>query len=173
MTRKTVKDGGAVFMSTAKLAAIRQDLERHKKSQAQVGLLGETAQRPQEFGEDQPLTNPEIGIRHEFGSPGEGIPQRSFLRMPLFSKLPAAIEKLGRDAWRKAIFEQGIVMALAQLAVLGEGVVMDAFATGGFGTWKPLSPRTIIFRRNKSNTILVDTAEMRQAVTSRVIDKSP
>lgn len=185
MTRKTVKDGGSVTMSTDKLAAISDDLKRHKKSVAQVGVLGSHSARSPFPGEETGLTNADIGKDHEFGNPNNVIdghpaplPQRSFLRMPLFSKLPDAINKLGRDKWRKLILEDGLIMALSNLAVLGEDVVQQAFETRGFGTWVPLAGITIRRKREKGRAadpvaILIDSAQLRQGVTSRVIDNSP
>lgn len=115
------------------------------------------------------------GINETTKKPSMNIPERSFLRMPLIVKLPDAILAQGRDLWRKAILNRGVTFALRNLGVLAESIVQDAFATGGFGAWAALSQSTINRRLKKSNgkigrmAILVDSAQLRQSVTSRVV----
>lgn len=185
---KTVanKPGGSVALNTDGLEQLRKQLADAPSKRVQVGVLGGKDARSGDESAGYVPGNAEIGLVHEFGvtagaspfkmpgvskqpvkSPGMNLPERSFLRMPLITKLPVAIVAQGKAAWRKAIVEKGVVFALKNLGVLAEGVVQDAFATGGFGTWPRLSKFTI--KKKGSAAILIDTAQLRQSVTSRVV----
>lgn len=176
---------GKVVLNTDGLDALRKELAAAKSKRVQVGVLGGKDARLGEGGGYVP-GNAEIGLVHEFGIIGgqspfkmKGVskqptkrasmnmPERSWLRMPLITRLPEAILEQGRAAWRRAILEKGVVYALRNLGVVAEGVIQDAFATGGFGTWAKLSRRTI--KKKGSAAILIDSAQLRQSVTSRVV----
>jgi hypothetical protein len=53
----------------------------------------------------------------------------------------------------------GVKSAVKLLGVMGEETVQEAFATGGFGQWPALRPRTI--QRKGSSRILIDSAQLR------------
>lgn len=186
MKKSVTTKGGKVSIDTGPLAALKAEIAANKGKRVHVGVLGGNDARAEEPGKYTP-GNAEIGKVHEFGmiggispvpNPGESkqpekkgrgvtIPERSFLRMPLMAHLPDAIKKTGKQFWRDSIVKDGIGKTLRRLGVLGEGVVQDAFATGGFGTWPKLSRRTI--KAKGSAAILIDTAQLRQSVTSRVV----
>ncbi len=169
-----------VTMNIGTLSALNAQLKGAGNMHVRVGILGEHVVRPVDakgharpratrFDRDwneEPITNPELGLIHEMGYPEGNIPARSFLRMPLATRLPAEIDKIGRAVWRSLILMKGLVPALKQLGVLGENVVQEAFQTGGFGKWRPLKPATI--RSKGSATILIDSAQMAKSVTSSV-----
>lgn len=186
MNQTVTKAGGSVRMNTDALGALRQELKKFASKRVHIGVLGGNDARSGDESKGYVPGNAEIGAIHEFGvtggvspfkqpgiskspvkNPNINLPERSFLRMPLITRLPEAIAAQGRAAWRKAILDKGVVFALKNLGVLAEGIVQDAFATGGFGTWAKLKKSTI--RRKGSDAILVDKAELRQSVTSRVI----
>jgi hypothetical protein len=110
-------------------------------------------------------TNAEIGAQHEFGDPANKVPMRSFLRMPLHSKIDKVLEgakeglesRIAKGKW-KEIFERLGISAVA--------VILEAFDTGGFGTWKRNSPFTI--ERKKSSSPLIDTGQLRRSITYKV-----
>lgn len=184
--------GGTVRMDTDQLQHLREELKKHAGAVVQIGVIGDT-QRFEELG-DTSLNNAELGMIHEFGVIGGmvkhrsrskerkvrrtwdqfkdvvNIPERSFLRMPLIRELPEAIYKMGKEFWRKLIIVKGVIPALKNLGILGEATVQDAFATGGFGQWAPLKPRTI--KRKGSSAILIDTAQLRQGIASRVVESA-
>ncbi len=56
--------------------------ELSKKPHVIVGIYGEKAleDKPNEDGSRSGVTNVEIATFHEFGAPGAGIPERSFIR---------------------------------------------------------------------------------------------
>lgn len=188
MNRTTKAGGGSVAIKTDALAALRAELEKNKSKRVQVGVLGGNDARSGDESGGYVAGNAEIGVAHEFGliggqlpqavrakaglskepaKSGRSLPERSFLRMPVITQLPEAIKAQGKENWRKAILQKGVVFALKNLGILAEGVIQDAFKTGGFGTWAKLKPATI--RRKKSDAILIDTAQLRQSITSRVV----
>lgn len=186
MNRVTTRPGGTVSVNTDGLGALREQMKAAASKRVHVGVLGGKDARNGDESAGYVPGNAEIGAIHEFGvvggaspfkqpgiskvpikRPHQNLPERSFLRMPLITKLPEAIAAQGRAAWRKAIVEKGVTFALRNLGVLAEGIVQDAFKTGGFGTWAKLKASTI--RRKGSAAILIDKAELRQSITSRVV----
>lgn len=157
----TSTKAGRVSLSLGPLEALRQQVKLLGPMRVKVGVLSRTDAR-----KEGTINNATLGAIHEFGSIEAGIPARSWLRMPLIQHLPEAIKVLGADHWRELVEKQGLVGALKELGFLGEMVVDDAFATGGFGQWARLKRATI--RRKKSAAILIDHGELRQAVTSEV-----
>lgn len=120
------------------------------------------------------LTNAQIGAIHEFGSPGDKIPERSFLRMPILSKLGDELKTIPGSDW-KNVFADGAEESqsgglIAVLRVVGQAavnVVQDAFNTGGFGRWAKLSKATIA--RKGSSEILIETTQLRRSITFAVV----
>jgi phage gpG-like protein len=54
---------------------------------------------------------------------------------------------------------------LKKVAVLAEGIVADAFASGGFGKWPPSD-----MTHKKNHQTLVETQQLRNSITSEVVD---
>lgn len=93
------------------------------------------------------------------------MPARSFIRMPLMQR-GEMIKKHVQKHLREHL-EQGDVKAiLDDIGIAGETAIQEAFETGGFGKWKPLSPRTV--KRKGSSAILIDKGLMRQAIDHRI-----
>lgn len=110
-------------------------------------------------------SNAAIGAIHEFG--GAKMPQRSFLRVPISENLGKRMESSGafdKDTLTNVIKEGSVIPWLKKIAVIAEAIVSDAFATGGFGKW----PAWSAGYKNEGNRLLVDTGQLRDAVTSEV-----
>ena len=124
-----------------------------------VGILGENAQKTEAGG----ATLGMIGAVHEFGTADGHIPKRSFILMPLQTRqqqIQAAVEPRF-----KGHLEKGDVHGIfVDIGISAEAQIQDAFDTGGFGTWRPLSERTI--EAKGSDSILIDTGALRKAVSS-------
>ena len=146
------------FSGFAKLRKQLHDLQTYK---AQVGLFENTAFRKPGRGEI--TDNPSLGLEHEFGNPMTNLHPRSFLQMPLEQHMGEVL----KFDWLRRIRATGVKSAVKLLGVLGEETVQEAFATGGFGQWPALKEETI--RRKGSSRILIDSAQLRKAVTSRVV----
>lgn len=130
------------------------------KYKVQIGIFGGKSSR-----KGGSLTNAEIGAIHEYGSISGDIPERSFLRIPIRFKAARIMKEAGKKFFElfsksnKKIFWQS-------LGIAAEGVVQEAFSTGGYGKWKELKEATV--KRKGSDAILIDSAQLRRAITSRV-----
>lgn len=111
------------------------------------------------------LTNAELGLVHELGSPSRGIPARSFLRMPLFLKQDDIIAEAAPLAKEK-MATGNLRGVLVVLGVTCENVIQDAFGSAGFGNWAPDSSATKA--RKGSAAPLIDSGQLRKAITSSV-----
>lgn len=112
-------------------------------------------------------SNATVGLTQEFGSVTKNIPARSFIRMPLDQK---------RDAIKKALAEEGgavingditATQAMERIGIEAEGIVSDAFETGGYGQWEANSPKTIASKGSAKP--LIDTGELAKSISSKVV----
>lgn len=130
--------------------------------QGRVGILGDGAKR-------EGTTNAEIGLKHEFGD-GE-LPQRSFLRVPVMERLEKYLSQNGlfdKSVIKKSLKDKSAMDIMKKIAVTAESIVLEAFATGGFGKWpKWRNPDY----KNNTGMILVDTQQLRNSITSEVKEK--
>lgn len=129
---------------------------------ARVGVLGDKDAR----SKGNATSNATIGAKHEFGDPAENLPMRSFLRVPISENMQPALDNsqaFDKDAAKKVIETGSIVEWVKKLGVLAEGIVADAFATGGFGKWKPSN-----MENKKNQQTLVETQQLRNSITSDV-----
>ena len=140
---------------------LRDKIRGMNGARAEVGFFKALAGRRNKRAQRN-LTNPKLAFWLEFGT--SKMPARSILRMPLMTKLFAAVK--GVD-WIGLIMRKGVGHALGVLGAKAEGVIHQAFKTGGWGMWRPLKKFTI--RRKGHATILVETRQLENAVTSRVI----
>jgi hypothetical protein len=131
-----------------------------------VGILGNKNTRSS-ITDSNTQTNSEIGAKHEFGSRMEGIPQRSFLRGPILQKAKEILADVVRYA-AADIREGSTRAALSKLGVACETVVGNAFDTGGFGQWKPLTNYTIERKIQHNPQPLINTRQLQRAITSVV-----
>jgi hypothetical protein len=136
--------------------------ELRKKFMVKVGVMGSKNARASKDFE----TNATIGARHEFGSASDGIPKRSFLKMPLDEKLPEELDEIGDDVFL-GLTENNIEEFYQKLGIKAEEIVQEAFNTGGFGKWTPLSEVTI--RKKGHDKILIDTVQLRRSISSEVV----
>lgn len=148
-----------------------------------VGILGEKA-AVNHKGSD--LTNAEIGAIQEFGSVTNNIPKRSFLAMPLETKLPQILRKKEvSKAFEKCLEEGNLDDFLEKLGEDCVGIVKDAFETGGYGTWEENAPITLTggWMRNKvtgevfhvkgklpETKPLINTRQLRDSITYEVTE---
>jgi hypothetical protein len=151
----------AVKLNLSGIRRLRELAAELNESSAQVGLFQDTAARNAKRGRID--DNPSLGKLMEEGSVLKNIPPRSFIAMPLTQHLGPTV---GQVNWFEKLLKIGTKRTLAFLGVIGEETIQEAFSTGGWGAWPKLHPRTI--RRKKSSAILIESAQMRKAVTSRV-----
>ena len=169
MNAKTISSGGRVTLNDTDLVALRKNLGELAKLRVKVGVLGPKAARADQGTVHNPegLNNAEIGLRNEFGVISERVPERSFIRMPLIVQLPKILKGGTAKQWIQTLIKQGPAYVMGSLGLAGEHAVQEAFATKGFGKWKPNAPLTVILKG--SARPLIDHGELRQAISSEVI----
>ena len=109
-------------------------------------------------------TNAEIGAAHEFGT--SKTPRRSFLRMPISENLEKFLQSAGafdKKTIEKVVKSGSLIEWMKQVGVTAEKVVQTAFATGGFGQWKPSN-----MKNKKIHLTLVESTQLRNSITSEV-----
>ncbi len=144
-------------LNTKKLDSLIKAFKNIPK--VRVGVLGDKNSRG---GGDK--TNADIGVIHEFGN--DGMPVRSFLRMPISDHLEEYLENSGDfdpDALKKVIAEQSLHEYMARIGRIAETVVAEAFASGGFGQWKPSN-----MEYKKVQQTLVESQKLRDSISSEV-----
>ncbi len=113
-------------------------------------------------------TNAGIGLIHEFGSYTKHIPERSFLRMPLKKKSGEMMKEVQRLIETELV-EGDVMPLLKKIGTVAEGAIGEAFATGGFGAWKPISKATE--KRKGTDAILIETSQLQRSITSVVVPR--
>lgn len=134
---------------------------------ARVGIIGEQAEIEHRGTH---LTNAEIGVIQEFGSITNGIPARSFLRMPVELKQKDIVDSMANPRTQNAFETGNIKRVYRDLGLYAEAVVKVAFGSGGYGQWAPNKPSTIA--QKGSDKPLIDTSQLRRSISSDVIKKS-
>ena len=136
-----------------------------------VGIVGTKPERSDS-------SNAEIGAAHEYGSVKHNLPARSFLRMPISTHLDEKI----KEAWmtdegtmRKVIESGSIMPWLEKIKLIAKGIVLEAFATEGWGHWAKWSAKYARRQESKMNSkktsgkgtdnkILDDTGQLKGAI---------
>jgi phage gpG-like protein len=176
------------------LEKLAKDL--NKKVSIRVGIIGDKAHQ---IHSDTNLTNADLGAIHEFGATinvtdkmrgwfwynygihksnkAINIPARSFLRMPLLSEegkkeiMKFANEWISSDSeLNKLAIDEKLFMTICEsVAVAAHLRVLNAFDTGGFGNWTPITAFSANRRRGAADSApLNDTGELRNSITYEV-----
>ena len=146
------------------LEKLLKALKTSSKPVARVGILGSKDTR------SSGASNATIGAVHEYGSFSRGIPQRSFLRVPISAGLQAKLQSSGmmtEEATKEVLKLGSVIPWLKKAAVAAEGTVLDAFDSEGPG-WAPWKDPNYT---NNANMILNDTGQLRDSITSDVKEK--
>ncbi len=172
---------GSWHMNLDKLQDLKESLKH--RPVVQVGVFQKKDAR-KETG----MTNATLAAIHEFGAPEHGLPARSVLRTPIAEHAKEIMESIKGKA--DMIVQATNIKSLWSLVgVAAEKVIEGAFQTGGYGKWAPDSYKTLmaklnrgkfrnlhrrkltiahIFAGNIGMGILIDTAQLKKAYTSRV-----
>lgn len=140
---------------------------KRKPPLCHVGILGSSERKPKE-GDKSVKSNAEVGAVHEFGAPARGIPQRSFLRVPISERLEKEMVSLNlmtTEKLKQVIKTGSLVPWMREVANAAVFVVMDAFQTGGFGKWPSWKGKNYT---NNTGQLLKDTLQLRDSITSEV-----
>ena len=135
---------------------------KSKSVTAKIGILGQKDSRTT-TEKNGTTSNATVGAAHEFGT--SKLPQRSFLRMPIAEMLPKKLEEAGAldENALKQVMKNGFGNYVEKIAILGVATVLEAFDTGGYGTWKPSD-----MERKKVKQTLVETQQLRDSISYEI-----
>lgn len=128
---------------------------------ARVGIQGVEAEQERGPG----LTNAGLAAVHEFGSPTQGIPERSFMRSAFDENTKRYQQEL--DALAKVALDGGNVEG--DLLVLGETVRADMIEKIRSSIPPPLQEATVA-RKKGEETPLIDTGQLMGSIRA-VVEK--
>lgn len=148
-----------VRINDAKLKEIVSELEMNKVS---VGIIGDAGMRTDSSG----VSTLEKGLKNEFGSISERIPERSFLRKPITAKLPEEKPKM-QNMLLGAVEDGEYKKFFQKVGNLGVRIVDDAFATRGFGRWAENSKKTLK-KKAPATEPLIWHGELRKSISYKV-----
>lgn len=145
-----------------RLKEVMRRAEQLNRMQLVVGIPSDENSRDESTG----ITNAELGAIHEFGVPEKNIPERSSMR----STASEESQNLGRLA-KIQISEclRGETSAHDAFATVGaylQGKIVDKITDGDF---EPNTEATV--KRKKSSKPLIDTGQLRGAITYEVREK--
>ncbi len=152
--RVIVKDRG--------LNTILRNMGTFDGMQVRVGIQGPEAGAI-EHGESD-LSNVELGVIHEFGASGAGIPERSFVRATFDARVRAWTRLLGKVAQK--IYDTSPTSPDRLLGIVGEKVRSDIVNMINQGIPPALKPATIA--RKGSSKPLIDTGQLKGSITWRI-----
>ncbi len=155
-----------------KVANVLAGLKSLAKSEVLVGIPSSTAERQPDPSEPHPLNNAEIGYLMENGSPATNTPARPWLEPGVANEKPGIVKVLRKGADEVLSgHRDAAVKSLVAAGLLGERGAKRKITDGPFA---PLAPSTIAKRKARGRTSekpLIDSGQMRNAVTSVIRPK--
>jgi phage gpG-like protein len=107
---------------------------------------------------------------HEFGAPSAGIPERSFIR--------AALRERAGDLQRQqrritTLLLKGKIDEQTAMKMLGRYAVglMKNYINAQPKEWAPLAPATVKSKGSRKNKILINTGQLINSITSRILKR--
>jgi hypothetical protein len=135
-------------------------MKQIKKKHVAVGVLANEATARVYEGGSNVL---QVAAANEFGT--TKTPQRSFLIMPQELKANE-INNFIKIQLAKVLEGREVVQALGLIGTYAVNVSVDAFASGGFGRWEALNPKTISAKG--SSAPLIDRGILKNSVTYEI-----
>ncbi len=148
-------------------AAIEKRLQKAGKSYVKVGVMA-GAHVPVRPGQ-KPIPLPDLATIHEFGAPDANIPERSFIRAGIDEKkgeLDAMLAKLHPRVIIDGTMDERTALEL--IGLKAQAIIQAKIVDGPFA---PNAPSTIAAKG--SSVPLIDSGQMRAAVTYLVVDANP
>lgn len=134
--------------------------------EAVVGILAKQGAQVREGG----ITMVELGTIHEFGAPGAGIPQRSFLRST-FDENRNKYDRLLKDATKGVVSPRTASVPKRALFKVSQVARTDVVKKISSGIPPPNDPATIA--RKGSSLTLIDKGLLRGSIMAEVRKASP
>ena len=153
---------------------LKEMLEKVKENiGVKVGILGADGTKIVKSKDgkenEEKLTEATLGAIHEYGSEKRNIPSRSFLRMPIQKKFKSTIVK--NSKFKDAVQRMNIEEINGHIGETSVAIVHEAFGTGGFGEWAPLSEETKRRKSGEKSMILVDTGDLEHSITYEELNR--
>lgn len=142
--------------------AIRSNVKRADGAVVAIGIQGPEAGAV--VHDDTALSNVELGVIHEFGAPGAGIPERSFIRSTFDAKV-GEWTRLMVDVAEK-IYDTPPAVPLRLLDITGQKVRADIINAINQGIPPALQQATIDAKG--SSKPLIDTGQLKGSITHKV-----
>lgn len=142
---------------------IKRNIQKMPPLRAAVGIQGNQALAER----DGPITNVELAMTHEYGSPDANIPQRSFIRSTFDEKrrtYQKELDRLGKAALDPARLR-------GDLRLLGEQNRADIIEKIRSNIPPPLSPLTIDQKAGET-TALIDTGQLLRSISVELSEGS-
>lgn len=138
-----------------------------KKPYVKIGVLGNA----KDHRDGEGITNVELALIQEFGSPKNSIPARSFIRAPFHAKRKEYVAMLAK-LLGSTLTKKGMPVEKA-LAIMGEKIAAD-FKKSAPGTPPPNAPSVLKRKEAKGNAsgppkTLVDTGRMVDSISYEVV----
>lgn len=169
-------------MDIKKMQSLYEGLKT--RATIEVGVFQDKTARP-----EKGMTNAMLAQAHELGVPEHNLPARSILKVPISDHASELIATMKGKA--DAYLVKGTLLNLYKLVgIAAEKIVDGAFQTGGYGKWASLAYSTLLAKLNRGKSgrslkkrkgilgqiyagnvgqgILIDTGQLRRAVSSRV-----
>jgi phage gpG-like protein len=130
-----------------------------------IGVFGGAHSITSKSGGKRSITMPDLAAIHEYGAPSRKIPERSFLRASI---------TLNQGKYGKYLLGEVKDLLLLRTTptkikqVLGMQAAADVQMFMVNGKFAPLKAKTI--KRKGSSKPLIDTGQLRQSITYRVVD---
>lgn len=121
--------------------ALRAEIAKLAKTTITVGVHGDERER------DGEIDNVQLAAVHEFGSPAQGIPARSFLRAAVDEHVGQLRDVGGELAERVATATLTARQAGAQFGAFAVGLIQARMSNG---IKPPLSPKTLVKRAQRT-----------------------
>jgi phage gpG-like protein len=142
-----------IIFNDKNLQALKKQM---KSASVQVGLPKGTPTKEDYGG----LTVVELGAVHEFGSPAKNIPERSFIRVPIFK----SEKEFKVFAKKQGIMilegKQTVLQGITKIGIWGQSIIMKSFTDNN---WQPLKQSTV--NKKGSSKPLIDIGNLRQSIT--------
>jgi hypothetical protein len=155
---------GKVIDRDRGMKKILRDLAAMDGWQVTIGIHGQESGRG-DFGKGA-IDNVALGAIHEFGAPGAGIPERSFLRSAFDANVKKYVRILLLGAKKVTT---GLGTAKQAVALAGEAAVADVVNRINAGIPPPLRPATVV--RKGSSKQLIDTGQLKASIKPVVTKK--
>lgn len=152
-----------VKTDTSYLDRLKKEIEIAKKLTLKVGLPKDVGFYPKKESTDKPISVLLVGAKHEFGSPEDGTPQRSFLRLTVIKNRKLINNMLKKGFTNVLDGNASAVTTMNKIGLLNQQLVQKTIKSQGFGQWEKLKQETV--EKKGDDQILVNTSRLFQSIT--------